>query len=251
MRFFDPARVARVALTRNPARGATLPLLLAALLLCVLSPPVVGQSSDAGSAERPPLLPRAREVALARSAAPPEVSDAAAVLVLERGKGFVLAEPGTNGVTCLVDRSWPQAIEPHCYDPEGTRTILPIRLREMELREAGMSKSEIQADVAEGFRTGRFVVPSRPAVTWMMSAEQVLVSDEGRRVGAWKPHLMIYFPFLQPADLGLGEAPPRDGPMLSDPGRPTANLVIVMPSFVPVRGPNRGAVGLPGAYMQP
>jgi hypothetical protein len=175
-------------------------------------------------------------VALARSAAPPEVSDDATVLALERGVGFVVAERGTNGVTCLVDRSWPQAIEPHCYDPEGARTILPIRLREMELREGGKSKSAIQADIAEGLRTGRFVVPTRPAVTWMMSAGQVLYNDEGVRVGAWKPHLMIYYPFLRSEDLGFGQAPPADGPMLSDPGRPTANLVIVMPSFVPVRG---------------
>ena len=194
-----------------------------------------GQSSDAGSAARAPLLPRAREIALARSAAPPEVSDSATVLVLVRGEGFVVAEQGTNGVRCLVDRSWPDAIEPQCFDPEGSRTILPVRTREMALRERGLSKASIQADTAEGYRTGRFVVPARPAVTWMMSAGQLLFNDDGARVGAWKPHLMIYYPFLTEADLGLQGGAPANGPMLADPGRPTANLVIVMPDFVPVR----------------
>ena len=176
-----------------------------ALLACWPSGNLSGQSSDAGSALRPPLLPREREIALARSAAPPEVSDRATVLVLARGKGFVVAEPGTNGVTCLVDRSWPDAIEPHCFDPEGSRTILPVHARQMELREQGLSKASIQADIADGYRTGRFVVPARPALTWMMSAEQILYNDDGMRVGAWIP------------------------------GRPTANLLIVMPDIVPVR----------------
>lgn len=213
-----------------------------ALALLVLWPsaPARGQSSDAGSAERAPLLARAREIALARSAAPPEVSDRATVLTLVRGEGFVVAEPGTNGVTCLVDRSWPNALEPHCFDPEGSRTILPVHAREMELREQGLSKEAIQADIADGYRTGRFVVPARPAVTWMMSAEQVLYNDDGRRVGAWKPHLMIYYPFLTDADVGLTGTTPANGPMLSDPGRPTANLVIVMPEFVPVRSSGEG-----------
>jgi len=206
-----------------------------ALLACWPSANLSGQSSDAGSALRPPLLPREREIALARSAAPPEVSDNATVLVLARGKGFVGAEPGTNGVTCLVDRSWPDAIEPHCFDPEGSRTILPVHARQMELREQGLSKASIQADIAEGYRTGRFVVPARPAMTWMMSAEQILYNDDGMRVGAWKPHLMIYYPFLTDGDLGMTGAAPANGPMLSDPGRPTANLVIVVPDFVPVR----------------
>ena len=216
----------------NRTRNAMFVVL--ALLAAWPSAPASAQSSDAGSAERAPLLPRAREIALARSAAPPEVSERATVLTLVRGEGFVVAEHGTNGVTCLVDRSWPDAVEPHCFDPEGSRTILPVHARQMELREQGLSKEAIQADIADGYRTGRFVVPARPAVTWMMSAEQVLYNDDGRRVGAWKPHLMIYYPFLTEEDIGLTGATPADGPMLSDPGRPTANLVIVMPEFVPV-----------------
>ena len=34
-----------------------------------------------------------------------------------------------------------------------------------------------------------------------MSREQVLYSDEGRNVGRWHPHLMIYYPHLTSADL--------------------------------------------------
>jgi hypothetical protein len=203
-----------------------------ALAAATAAPPASGQSSDAGSAELAPILPRAREIALARSAAPAEISREATVLALVRGRGYEVAEEGSNGVTCLVDRSWPLAIEPHCFDPEGSRTILRVRLLEAELKEKGWTKGAIQEEVAEAFRTGRLRAPARPAVTWMMSAAQELYDDDGRAVGAWKPHLMIYHPYLSEVDIGITDGPPDDGPMVVDPGRPTSNLVIVMPSFV-------------------
>lgn len=209
--------------------------IVASVSVGVPNPAFALQSSDAGSAELAPILDRAREVALARSAAPPEISADATVLVLVRGEGFRVAEEGSNGVTCLVNRSWPRAVEPHCFDREGSRTILQVHMREMELKERGWSKDAIHADIAEGFRTGRFVPPSRPAMSWMMSAGQDLYDDDGTHVGAWKPHLMIYHPYLTPEDLGLrGGPPPADGPIVVDAGRPTANLMIVMPDFVDV-----------------
>lgn len=227
-----------------PRFEAFLFAILASVSAAFPNPAGAIQSSDAGSTELAPILDREREIALARSAAPPEISAEATVLALVRGAGFQVAREGTNGVTCLVNRSWPRAIEPHCFDREGSRTILPVHLREMELKEKGWSKDAIHADIAEGFRTGRFVPPSRPAVSWMQSAAQDLYNDEGAHVGAWKPHLMIYHPYLTPEDLGLPEGPPPgDGPMVVDPGRPTANLVIVMPAFVPLTGAGAAAGG--------
>jgi hypothetical protein len=210
---------------RRPARA----LLLVTLLV---PPPLVAQLADVKSTEMPPILPRAQEVALARSAAPAEISLEATVLVLVRGTGYEVAAEGTNGVTCLVSRTWPESIEPHCFDREGSRTILPVHVRQAELRELGWSKEAIEQDVADGFRTGLFTPPRRPAMSWMMSAGQVLVNDAGRVVGAWKPHLMIYYPYMTEADLGITGDPPEDGPMLDDPGRPTSNVIVIMPSFV-------------------
>src|SRR5579871_1496231 len=50
------------------------------------------------------------EIALARSAAPASISDAAEVMVLQRG-GYKIAATGTNGFLCLVERSWGQGTE--------------------------------------------------------------------------------------------------------------------------------------------
>ena len=65
------------------------------------------------SAEYPVMAPleeyliadRDVEVALARTAAPPAISNDATVLVLTR-QGYQTAAPGKSGFVCFVDRSW-------------------------------------------------------------------------------------------------------------------------------------------------
>lgn len=235
----------------KPPRPTPIRLLVALLPLAVLPgsvPAALAQSAGAGSMELPPILDRGEEVALARSAAPVGVSSEATVLALERGVGYVVAERGTNGVTCLVDRTWPRSLEPHCYDREGAETILRLRLRFAELREAGATRAEVDRDREEGIRTGRYRLPPRPVLTWMMSAGQVLYDDDGAFVGEWRPHLMIYYPGMTEAELGLAGPPYAHGPFLSDEGEPTATLIVPMPEFVPVdagsggRPPGEGGV---------
>lgn len=155
--------------------------------------------------ETPVVMPEGQEIRLARSGAPAEVSREATVLVLRDGR-YVETVRGTNGVTCLVNRSQPLSLEPECYDAEAALSVLPIQLFQTEQRIAGRSRREIEADVAAGLRSGRFRLPRRPALVYMMSAEQVLYNDEGRRVGAWLPHLMWYYPYLKAGDLGMSAA---------------------------------------------
>jgi hypothetical protein len=175
-------------------------------------------------------LPRDTEIALARSAAPAAVATGAAVLVLEGGV-FVVAEEGSNGATCYVSRSWPGSLEPHCFDAEATRTILPIHLLQAERRMTGTDETTIDGEIAEGLRTGRFRLPTRPAVSYMLSGAQILFDDEGKRAGRWSPHLMIYQPYLTPADVGLtGE---NSGPVfVFDEGKPEAVIVVLVADFV-------------------
>lgn len=179
----------------------------------------------------PPLLQRDREIALARSAAPPEVSADATVLVLERG-GYVVAEEGTNGVTCYVSRSRVISIEPHCFDREGTESILAIHLREAELRERGLTGDEIEATVAREIREGTLRLPRRPAMSYMMSSAQELYGNAGNPVGAWRPHIMIYYPHLRAADLGLGEPNSFRAAMVTPEGGAESSIVIIVPEFI-------------------
>src|ERR1700690_952425 len=76
------------------------------------------------------------EIALARSAAPASISNAAEVMVLRRD-GYATAAKGSNGFVCIIERSWanttddpqfwnPKIRAPHCFNPPAARTVLPI-----------------------------------------------------------------------------------------------------------------------------
>ena len=98
------------------------------------------------------------EIALARSAAPASISNAAEVMVLRRD-GYTTAVKGSNGFVCIVERSWanttddpqywnPRVRAPHCFNSPAARTVLPIFLLKSKLVLAGKSKGEIAAAIA-------------------------------------------------------------------------------------------------------
>jgi hypothetical protein len=205
-------------------------------MVIALATPVValGQEAGAGKPGRRALLPRAEEIALARSGAPASISAAARIYVFT-DSGFVVADSGSSDAVCLVNRSWPDSLEPECFDAEAAATIMPMELHRTTMYHRGVPSGEVDRAIADGLTEGRFRLPARLAVVYMMSAGQRLVSDEGRPVGSWKPHLMIYYPFLTNAAVGHHGAPGLDGGLVVDSGRPTANLMVVVPSAVAVK----------------
>jgi hypothetical protein len=190
----------------------------------------MAQSVAAGRTGPRTLLLREREIALARTAAPAAVSRDATVMVLT-GRGFEVAVKGTSGVTCVVNRSHPQSLEPHCFDAEGSASVLPMELRRTELLRDGKSNEEIDREIAAGLLSGKYRLPRRPAMSYMMSSEQVLYDDDGRKVGKWEPHLMIYYPNLTSADLGLGGTPSTQAALVVDEGKAVSNIMIVVKEF--------------------
>lgn len=225
----------RSRFTRTLVTGSFCALAITAIPLPPIAPWVVAdasaQSVDAAVYADPLPLEREVEIALARSAAPDGVADAAGVLVLEDG-AYEVAEEGTSGAMCYVSRSRPGSLEPHCFDAEGAETILPIHVHRAERGFAGADEETVEREVAEGIASGRFRLPTRPVVSYMLSADQVLYSDDGRRVGAWKPHVMIYQPHWTAEDVGLAAGAFAGPVMMSDPGTADAVLVIVVPDAV-------------------
>jgi hypothetical protein len=187
--------------------------------------PAQAQNYGAGQSGPRTLLPLHEEVALARSAAPAGFADSATIYVLGDSV-YTVAVPGTSGAACYVSRDWLTSIEPHCFDAEGAATVLPMAMRRVELLHQGRTNAEADREIADGLLSGRFRVPARPVVSYMLSGAQRLVNPEGRSVGAWKPHVMIYFPYWNTNGATGSEV------MMVDAGKPTANLVVVVPSFV-------------------
>jgi hypothetical protein len=203
------------------------------MLAALIAAPLGAQGVDnGGESGKRPLLPRAEEIALARSAGPAVVTDSATIYVLGE-TGYEVAVKGTTGSACYVSRDWLKSLEPHCFDPEGAATIMPMHMLRVTLLHRGMKKADADRIVADSIASGHFRVPRRPAMSYMMSAEQKLIAPNGQPAGAWRPHLMVYYPYLSAADMGSK----ADNPTASivDEGKPTANIMIVVKDFIPVR----------------
>src|SRR6185312_13777711 len=95
----------------------------------------------------------AEEISLARSAAPPSISDDAEVLMLGPA-GYETAAKGKNGFVCLVERSWaagfgdsefwnPKNRSPICLNPAAARTVLPPYLELTRWVIAGVPTAEL------------------------------------------------------------------------------------------------------------
>jgi hypothetical protein len=181
-----------------------------------------------------PAFDRSTEIALARSAAPATVTDSARILVFT-GSRYEVAVAGTNGVSCLVSRPWPDAVEPHCYDREGAETVMAIEMRKNELWHRGASDAEIERVIADGLSNGTFRLPRRPAMTYMMSAANMIYDDAGNKIGAGS-HVMIYYPYLSNFDVGFPATPDMHAGIVDQENKPLSNLIILMPTSVPVRG---------------
>lgn len=137
------------------------------------------------------------EIALARSAAPKSISDAAEVMVLGR-QGFTTAVRGTNGFLCLVERSWgastdeaefwnPKVRSPICFNPPAARTFAQIFLLKTKLALAGKSKTEIVQATSLALDKKELLSLEPGAMCYMMSKQQYL-NDVGK---SWHPHLMF------------------------------------------------------------
>jgi len=208
-------------------------------MILLFFPVALGAQTPASPAQGTPVVfSRTAEVSLARSAAPAAVSTGARVYVLEGGH-YVMAENGTSGMVCQVMRTRPLALEPECGDPEASETILVVDRFRVEQRIAGRSEAAIERAVADSILSGRFRLPRRPAIVYMMSSGQVLYGDNDKLVGPWKAHVMVYSPFLRGADLGLPAAGVDPTlPVVDQQGTAFANLIIVTHGFVdPVRQP--------------
>ena len=196
--------------------------LLPAVLLLVGVPRLFAQS-DAPKPAYDLSLPRETRIRLAESAAPPEISSKATVYVLEKS-GYEKVREGTNGFACFVDRQTPWNSEPTCFDAEGTATTLPTRLFAEEERAKGKTETQIQAEIAAGYKSGRFRAPAKPGIVYMMSDNAFLrVNDQMVHV---PPHFMFYAPYATEKDLG---SPPAAAnmPRLIRPGQPDAYIIVI------------------------
>lgn len=206
------------------------------VVACLSASEITAQATPVQQSTRPgrrASIERTGEIALARSAAPPAVSDSATIWVLA-DTSYVIAVRGSNGNACYVSRSWRDSVEPHCFDAEGAATVMRMHMRQTELMHRGMSKEDADQIVASELASGEYRLPRRPAMSYMMSSAQILYGDTGAYAGRWQPHVMIYYPFLRSADIGM-KVPDIRAAIVAEEGRADASIMIVSKEFITPR----------------
>lgn len=153
------------------------------------------------------------EIALAKSAAPSELSDRATIEVLT-SSGYRVVHNGDNGFVCIVMRGFTGAptfnpVElrnlvydsktraPICLNPQAVKTVLPYYDLRTKLGIAGKGPDEITRTIRSAYASGK--IPKRDAVSfaYMWSADQILGP-----AGHWHPHLMVFVPNYDNSMLG-------------------------------------------------
>lgn len=175
---------------------------LFALGLLATAPGHAGTTLDA--------MPAKLETQLALSAAPPRLRDKATVHLLDPQSGYKLAKQGTNGVTCIVERTqWEHAdfrddiYVPLCYDAEGTATFLKYIMDTAALRAQGMEPAELKTEVEKRFHDKTYPVPRKPGLSYMVAPIMRTLGPPDFKVRTMAmPHLMFYAPFLTNAEIG-------------------------------------------------
>ena len=207
--------------------------MLTAPLLVVAALPLAAQSPPNGYPVTPVPLADSTEIALALSAAPADVSSRATVYTVRDGQVVTLRR-GSSGNACMVGRDLHGgSLYPICFNPEGARTVLQRELLQVRLRSLGMAEDSITRAVTAAYARGELETPRTLALAYMMSPRQVLFSTagpEGRRVGAWHPHLMLYVPDATPAMFGMTS---EDGEPIAvgSPGTPQAEVIVKLPRW--------------------
>lgn len=189
------------------SRNRAVMIAVAVVALVGVSGAVCGAQAQAGKAAYPAMAPldqylmeEKSEIALARSAAPPSISNDAEVMVLT-AKGYTTAVRGTNGFLCIVERSWanasdnanfwnPKVRAPNCFNAPAARTFVPIFLMKTRLVLEGKSPAEIGKATTAALDKKELPGLEPGAMCYMMSKQQYL-NDEAIN---WHPHLMVLAP---------------------------------------------------------
>ncbi|GAC1632962.1 MAG: hypothetical protein NVS9B14_06960 [Candidatus Acidiferrum sp.] len=182
------------------------------------------------------LMPQAAEIALAKSAAPDNISGKATIKVLT-ASGFQVVQEGNNGFVCLVMRGFgaptftPTDLRnlvydsklraPICFDPQAAQTVVPYYELRHKLGLQGKTPDEITKAVSDAYSTGALPKRDKVSFAYMWSADQILGP-----AGHWHPHMMVFSPHYENSMLG-GNQGSDPGPVVTDDaGTPLAVVVI-------------------------
>jgi hypothetical protein len=160
-------------------------------------------------------MPPDLEKDFALSALPPHLRKGATVYLLDPAKGYYVAQKGTNGFVCYVERTaweWGEfrkdVAAAISYDAEGARRIFPVTMDVAAMRASGkFTARQIKDTVIARIKKGIYKAPSRAGVSYMLApVMRGYPGNPGNNqiMTMSMPHYMFYAPYINDADIGGG-----------------------------------------------
>lgn len=210
-------------------------------VLCLLLAGLGATTFKAQEAKYPPLseymMARDAEIALAKSAAPPGVSEHATIKVLTNS-GYEVAYKGDNGSVCMVLRAFAAPTytpaqfrnlvydatvhAPICFTPPAARTAMPYYELRTKLAIEGKGPDEIAERVQAAYVKGELPPRGEVSFAYMWSAHQHL----GPGIDAWHPHMMVFAPYYENSMVGGNQFGSPLPQVSDDAGTPFTVVVI-------------------------
>lgn len=177
-----------------------------ALAVAILAAAPYVHAADTTLDQMPPEL----ETRFALSALPPTLRDKATVFLLDPRTGYTLSHQGTNGLSCLVQRTqWELADFRNdiyyavCYDAAGAETYLRYVRDAAALRAQGLTPAALKAEIEKRYKDKTYKVPDRAGLSYMIGPLMRTIGPPDLKVHTMAmPHLMFYAPFVTNADIG-------------------------------------------------
>jgi hypothetical protein len=205
-------------------------------------PPIAIAIAAACLAQTPPTgalekIPRDLEVRFALSALPPHLRDAATVYTLDPNTGYVLDRKGSNGLSCIVERTeWARAefrndiYTALCYDEEGSKNHLCVYMDTAAMRAKGMMAEAVKKEIAQRFTKKAYAAPKRMGLSYMLAPLMRTYPNpdlhDNTLMTMSMPHHMIYAPNLTDKDIG-GAPPPSPYPFIFEQG-PQGYMILLL-----------------------
>ena len=217
-----------------------LPVMLSVLILAIPLA-VSGQNlkapASSSNAAPPERMPRDLEIQFALSAVPAHLRDQTTVYVLDPNRGYVLDRKGTNGFSCLVERTeWARVdfrndiYTALCYDAEGAANHLRLYMDTAALRAKGLSAEAVRDEIAKRFANHTYVAPKRAGLSYMLAPLMRTYPNadvKDKAVMTWTmPHHMIYAPNITDRDIGAAP-PPNPHPFVFEAG-PQGYMILML-----------------------
>jgi hypothetical protein len=178
-------------------------------------------------------MPAALETRFALSALPPVMRAAATVYRLDTTHGYVIAQQGTSGVACLVQRSeWQETDNrddiyvARCFDAAGARTYLQVLLDAEAMRIQGVNAAALKAEIETRYKHKRYKTPDRAGLSYMLSPVMRTRMPDGQVHTMRGPHVMFYAPNVTEKDIGAVAGAPLKYPFITTEGVTEQTFII-------------------------